>query len=78
MRKKEIDGTGRIVIPKEIRTLLHWEGGDHILVRCDPETGEVILSKAETECMICKSKEKLIWIKDHMYLCENCAKRIQK
>ena len=78
MKVKSIDHLGRIVIPKVFRTELGLTEGTPIRFRSDPESGALIIRKADDNCAICHSDRKLIKIKDDVYLCAVCLKKISK
>lgn len=76
--KTKIDYLGRIGIPKNIRSLLHWEEDAPLDIRIQKDTGELILKRSEKVCLCCGTKEDLFLLKDEIYLCTSCAQKIQK
>ncbi len=72
--KTKIDSVGRIGIPKKVRLLVHWENDTPLDIRVDTFTEEVILKKAEKNCICCGATESIFHLKNDIYLCSDCAK----
>ena len=76
MIKRKIDGTGRIVIPKDLMKSLKWEEGTQILFA--EQDGSLVLTKAEPTCICCKNEENLMALNQNVFLCRSCFSAISK
>lgn len=72
---RNIDGVGRIVIPKELRDSMDIHKQDEVEIFVD--NNEIIIKKFEITCIFCGSKENIIDFKDQK-ICEECLTNIIK
>ena len=78
---KKIDSVGRIVIPSEIRTSLHWKANDEIELTIKDDS--LMLKKKIHDCpkcLICGSYDNIAKLpfEENMYICENCEYSIKE
>ena len=71
----KIDSVGRVDIPKKIRTLLHWQGGDYLKMLVSEEDQSIVLKKVDQKCVLCKKKAAVILLDKGDYLCFSCARK---
>lgn len=71
---RPVDELGRVVIPKEIRTMLGIDIKDKVEIYM--EGNAIVLKKHETKCALCGSDGEFIELGDK-YVCEECAKKIK-
>lgn len=72
---REIDSVGRIVIPKQLRKELGMlEEGCKVEMFSDGK--QIILKKAENDCVFCKSEADLVEF-DGKYVCRACIDKIK-
>ena len=76
MKVKTIDHLGRVVIPKPFRTELGLTEGTPICFHADPESGSLMIRRANCFCLMCKKEENLIEVSREVYLCSDCIERI--
>lgn len=69
---RNLDALGRITIPKEMRNSLNIELGDPIEISLS--NADIVLSKFETSCKLCGSKEELVE-NNGKYVCRECLDR---
>ena len=69
---RNLDALGRITIPKEMRKSLGIELGDPIEISLS--NADIVLSKFETSCKLCGSKEELVE-NNGKYVCRECLDR---
>lgn len=67
--KRNVDNTGRVVIPKEYRNMLGIDLGSELTISI--EENKIILQKESKSCMFCKSDIELIKFKNQ-FVCHNC------
>ncbi|NLD19136.1 MAG: AbrB/MazE/SpoVT family DNA-binding domain-containing protein [Clostridiales bacterium] len=72
---RNVDGLGRIVIPKELRDMLHMETGDSLEVYV-MEDG-IVLKKYHRGCELCGSIDDTIIFKEKE-ICPKCLKIIKE
>ena len=70
---RPIDSLGRIVIPKETRTLLGWNEKDNIFI--GERDGIVFLKKFDSICPVCKNPFDNLSGKK---ICDNCVEEFKK
>ena len=70
---RDIDNVGRVVIPKEIRDILHIQKKDplEILVKDDM----IVLRKYEPACLFCGNGEDVVSYMDRK-ICKECLKKL--
>ncbi len=72
---REIDSVGRIVIPKQLRKELGMlEQGCKVEMFSDGK--QIILKKAECDCIFCKAESDLVEI-DGKFICKSCIDKIK-
>ena len=72
---REIDSVGRIVIPKQLRKELGMlEEGCKVEMFSDGK--QIILKKAENDCVFCKSETDLVEF-DGKHICKVCIDKIK-
>ena len=55
----KLDRFGRIVIPKTVRTRLHWEAGCELII--EEKENEVLLKSADSEPTVCREGSVLVY-----------------
>ena len=70
---RNIDNSGRFVLPKDLRNKLNITSGTKIILYENDD--KLIIEVATPKCKICGSTEK---VKEDLPLCEECIKRIKK
>lgn len=68
---RPLDGVGRIVIPKEIREMLGWDGTNQIEIYTT-DTG-VFLTKKSRVCFKCQATLDLVNFASHLF-CRSCLR----
>lgn len=71
---RKLDSLGRIVIPKELRTVLSLE--DREAVEIFTEGDMIILKKYEPGCMMCGTMDNLKSLQGKQ-LCSECLKKFE-
>lgn len=71
---RKIDNLGRMVIPKELRTVMNLKESDPVEIFMDGDT--VILKKFQVSCCICDETENLIDVNGKK-MCANCISNIK-
>jgi transcriptional pleiotropic regulator of transition state genes len=71
---RRIDGLGRIVIPKELRTTAGIDCGDPMEIFTDAD-GAVIIRPYRPGCTFCNSMDDLITV-GNVTMCRKCARAI--
>lgn len=72
---REIDSVGRIVIPKQLRKELGMlEQGCKVEMFSDGK--QIILKKAECDCIFCKAEADLVEI-EGKFICKSCVEKIK-
>lgn len=71
---RKVDELGRIVIPKEIRTILNIDHKDPLEIFTQGDT--IVLKKYEPFCTFCGSSVKLVSIGDKN-VCTECVKKLK-
>jgi transcriptional pleiotropic regulator of transition state genes len=72
---RKIDKLGRIVIPKEMRRILHVCDSDALDISFAND--EIQIRKYETTCIFCKEETDTVTYKGHK-ICRNCIEKIYK
>ena len=72
----KIDSVGRLDIPKKIRDLLHWQGGDRLKLTVLETDCSVMLRKVERKCVLCGKEAVVVLLKEGNDLCEECVKKL--
>ena len=75
---RKVDELGRIVLPAEIRRMLHIEEEDGLSVTVDPDNATILLKCQAKSCLRCGARGKLLPIRDGYYLCPDCAAAINR
>ncbi|MCL2573889.1 MAG: AbrB/MazE/SpoVT family DNA-binding domain-containing protein [Defluviitaleaceae bacterium] len=70
---REMDGNGRIVIPKEMRKTLALNEGDGIAIYAEGEN--IILGKHSCVCFVCNGT-KDVQKRNKAFLCEECRESL--
>ena len=70
---RKVDELGRIVLPKELRTVLNINEKDSIEIFVDEDT--IILKKYHPACMFCDNAADIINY-NGKNICKDCAKKI--
>jgi transcriptional pleiotropic regulator of transition state genes len=74
---RALDNLGRIVLPKEMRTLMDIEGGDAMEIFIDMDKNMLVLRKyTGVSCKMCESLDNLTYFKDS-FLCSRCIGEIK-
>ncbi|MFX4302225.1 AbrB/MazE/SpoVT family DNA-binding domain-containing protein [Alicyclobacillus tolerans] len=71
---RQIDELGRIVIPKETRTLLGIHNRDSLAIFVDSEN--MVLSKYQPGCVFCQSMDDVTPFRGHP-VCSACKAELQ-
>lgn len=72
----KLDSSGRVVIPKLVRTSLGLEPGDDLEVCFDNTSNKVYFTKKREGCSFCgKEQSDMVIIKGHK-VCKNCLNEI--
>lgn len=69
---RPMDSLGRIVIPKELRTVYDIQGGTPLEMFLDDETGNIVLQKFEPNCHFCNENTKDLTMFRGRRICETC------
>lgn len=72
---RQIDGLGRIVIPKEIRKNLDMNVKDEVEIYVEDD--KIILKKHTKTCVFCGTTDNLVEL-NRKYVCTNCISEIRK
>lgn len=72
---RKVDELGRIVIPKELRTVLDIDIKDSIEIFTEGEY--IILKKYNPSCRLCGSMENLRYFKDKK-VCQKCIDEVSR
>jgi len=70
---RKVDNYGRILIPKEIRDRLTFQGKESVRIYTDKN--KIILLKNEPGCIFCHHKKNLVVYKNKL-ICNKCIKNI--
>ncbi len=74
---KEIDNIGRIVLPMELRKMLHLQAKDRIEISYDQEREGILIRRWRPSCAFCGGQEALICRGDR-FLCKQCLEEFKK
>jgi AbrB family transcriptional regulator, transcriptional pleiotropic regulator of transition state genes len=72
---RKVDHLGRVVLPKELRDLLHI--GSHDGVEIFVNNNSVVLQKYNPSCVLCGSMEKLFYFHQKI-ICKQCVEETAK
>ena len=72
---RQIDRLGRVVIPKELRTLFDLEEDDAVEIYTEEDA--IILKKYVPSCIFCRSRSHLTKYRDKL-VCESCLGELSK
>ncbi len=72
---RPLDSMGRVVIPKEIRRVLHIERNDSLEVFTEGDT--IVLKKYEPCCVFCSNAEDVSEFKGHI-VCHSCMSEMTR
>lgn len=70
---RKVDELGRIVLPKELRTVLHIAERDALEIYVEDDC--IVLKKYEPACIFCQSAGNTVYYKGKN-VCPDCAKEI--
>lgn len=70
---RQIDGLGRVVIPKELRRTLEISEGDSFELFIEDNT--IIMRKYQPACIVCGNAKNIITYKGRNF-CPDCVKEI--
>ena len=71
---RKIDNLGRLVVPKEIRTVLGWEEGQPLEIYVDDET--MVIKSYQPGCVFCNNLTDLVEYKGQL-VCKSCIRRLK-
>ena len=72
---RKVDELGRVVIPKEMRTVLNISNGDPVEINV--EGSKVYLTKYQPSCIFCNASERVVVFRDKK-ICLDCLEDIRK
>lgn len=72
---RRIDELGRIVLPKELRSALEWNGREALSIKQHSNT-QIIIEKSCPTCFICGEIESLVEI-GKVYICAACRGKLK-
>ncbi len=70
---RQIDGLGRVVIPKELRRILDVSEGDSFELFIEDNT--IIMRKYQPACLICGNAKNVVTFKGRNF-CPDCIKEM--
>ena len=70
---RKVDALGRIVLPKELRSLLTIESGDLVAISVDED--RIVLEKVEARCVFCGATTELRDFETKL-VCAACVERL--
>jgi transcriptional pleiotropic regulator of transition state genes len=70
---RKVDHLGRIVLPKELRSIMRIHPQDGVEIFVDGD--QIILKKYNPTCVLCGKMEKLFYYKEKI-VCKNCIQEI--
>lgn len=70
---RQIDGLGRVVIPKELRRILDVSEGDSFELFIEDNT--IIMRKYQPACLICGNAKNIVTFKGRNF-CPDCIKEM--
>ncbi len=70
---RQIDGLGRVVIPKELRRILDVSEGDSFELFIEDNT--IIMRKYQPACIICGNAKNIVTFKGRNF-CPDCIKEM--
>ena len=73
---RNLEKTGRIVIPKEVRDRLQMKDGEAVTISWDKDTVYIKKFNNEKYCMICNSDKFVKEIDSDKYVCSECIDKI--
>lgn len=72
---RPIDSLGRIVVPKELRTVLYIEEKDKM--RYYVKEDQILIRKTQLSCIFCHSRDQLVEYQDK-YVCRDCLQKLEQ
>lgn len=69
---RKVDNLGRIVLPKEYRTILQIKEGSILNIKI--EDNVLLINKAKNSCVFCNSTNSLIDF-ESQFICNDCCKK---
>lgn len=72
---RPVDKLGRIVLPKELRTVLYIDDKDKM--RYYVKEDQLLIRKLQLSCVFCQSRDRLLEYKDK-YVCRDCLQKLEK
>lgn len=73
---RKMDEVGRVVLPSEIRKIFDIEYKDPVEILLDKDNGRIILQKAASRCLRCRSTQNLKKIRSGYHICDQCLKTL--
>lgn len=70
---RDVDSLGRIVIPKELRKIMHIEPKDPLEIYVDGSS--IALKKYKPACIFCDGAENVVTLNDHK-ICKDCIDKL--
>ena len=74
---RQIDSSGRLVLPKELRRVLKIEDGNANVEFYLNKDDEIVLKKYQPCCVFCKSMIKLTQYNEYL-VCNKCINKLVK
>lgn len=69
---RKVDNLGRIVLPKEYRTILQIEEGDIMNIKI--KDNSLLVSKTNNSCIFCNSTDSLVDFENQL-ICNYCCQK---
>ena len=72
---RKIDNTGRLVLPRELRSLLDIQERDNIEIFIDGN--KIVLQKYQPACMFCNQMDDVVYFNGKR-VCASCIEKIKQ
>jgi transcriptional pleiotropic regulator of transition state genes len=72
---RQVDTLGRVVLPKELRTVLNLEEGSPLEIYTEDNT--IILKPYSPGCIFCGEVQNVQCVKGQ-HICQNCLKELKR
>ena len=72
---RKIDNTGRLVLPRELRSLLDIQERDNIEIFIDGD--KIVLQKYQPACMFCNQMDDVVYFNGKR-VCASCIEKIKQ
>ena len=72
---RKIDNTGRIVLPRELRSILDIKERDNIEIFIDGD--RIVLQKYQPACMFCNEADNVVFFNGKR-VCAGCVEKIKQ